>query len=173
MKGGVKMNEEMNINFQAKLEFKGSLEEFEQLQSELGKLKISGLMIDTVPIPDDKSRGMMIDTVPIPESEAGGLMIGTWPTPEKKGSTIMIDTVPLPERPRLPGIPILTKLLGTERINELVKNMPRFKLIKDIRGGIRTAHLHLGDEVVLLNEDRFRDLVGQIAIDLGKELGPM
>jgi hypothetical protein len=167
------MNADKTIDFHAKLEFKGSLKDFRQLQSELGKLNISGLMIDTVPMPDDKSRGMMIDTVPLPEKMAGSLMIGTWPTPEKKGSTVMIDTVPMPERPRLPGIQMVTKLLGTEKLNELAKDMPRFKLIKDIRGGIRTVHLHMGDEVVLLNKDRFRDMVSQIATELGKELKPM
>lgn len=70
-------------------------------------------------------------------------------------------------RPHLAGcnpFPI-DKLLDRVRLEKIIANQPRAQLrfIKDIRGGIRTAHLHLADEVVLLSRDRFKLLVGEVA----------
>jgi hypothetical protein len=127
-------------------------------------------MIDSVPLPESPASGLMIDTVPLPESPASGLMIGTGPDQQKKGTTIMISTVPLPERPILPGVYPISKLLSRELVVKLTDGMPRFKYVEGIRGGIRTAHLHLKDEVVLLNPDRFRILASEIATQIGKEL---
>jgi hypothetical protein len=39
----------------------------------------------------------------------------------------------------------------------------QFVAIKDIQGGIRTPHLHLGNEVVLLDKDRFKTILGEVA----------
>ena len=60
-------------------------------------------------------------------------------------------------------------LIGRERLGELVENLPRFdiKFIRDIYGGIRTAHVHIGDEVVLLDRARFKTLVSDVAHELG------
>jgi len=39
----------------------------------------------------------------------------------------------------------------------------KFSAIKDIQGGIRTPHLHLGNEVVLLDKERFKTILGEVA----------
>jgi hypothetical protein len=59
-------------------------------------------------------------------------------------------------------------LLGEERVAQIIKDMPRMRLnyIRDIRGGIRTPHLHLGNDVVLLDRARFKTVVGQVAQEL-------
>lgn len=60
-------------------------------------------------------------------------------------------------------------LLGREWMGKLIKDMPHVKVrhIKDIYGGIRTAHVHLGDEVVFLDRARFKTLVTDVARELG------
>ena len=57
------------------------------------------------------------------------------------------------------------KLLERAKLDKIIANQPRVKLrfIKDIRGGIRSPHMHLADEVVLLNRDRFKTMVGEVA----------
>jgi hypothetical protein len=59
-------------------------------------------------------------------------------------------------------------LLGEDRLEPIIEGMPRMQIryIRDIHGGIRTAHLHLGDTVVLLDRARFKTLVGQVAHEL-------
>lgn len=59
-------------------------------------------------------------------------------------------------------------LLGEERLKQIIEGMPRMqiKYIRDIRGGIRTAHLHLEDAVVLLDRARFKTMVAQVAHEL-------
>jgi hypothetical protein len=56
-------------------------------------------------------------------------------------------------------------LLGPDVLTKIVGDLPRMRVqfIKDIPGGIRTAHVHLGDEVALLDRAKFRTLVGQVA----------
>lgn len=58
------------------------------------------------------------------------------------------------------------KLIVREVLNKVVKNMPRFKLVKPIPGGILDPHLHIGDEIVLLGREQFKELVGQVAMRL-------
>ena len=57
------------------------------------------------------------------------------------------------------------RLLDRTRLEKIIANQPRIKpkFIKDICGGIRSPHMHLADEVVLLNRNRFKTLVGEIA----------
>jgi len=157
------------IDFKASIGFKGSREEFEKVAADLGTLRKRGLMIETVPLPEKprvKARGMlMIDPVPLPEIEVGGLRIGTWPTPERG---LMIETVPLPDKP-FPGIWPITKLLSKELRDKLMQDMPRIK-INDIHGGIRNPHLHVRDEVVLLGRAQWKKFVGQVAMELSKDL---
>jgi hypothetical protein len=59
-------------------------------------------------------------------------------------------------------------LLGLEHLEKITDGMPRvqIKYIRDIYGGIRTPHLHLKDEVVLLDRARFKTLVAQVAYEL-------
>ncbi len=161
---------DVGITFTARIEFEGTLEEFGKVMADLGRLCACGLKIDTVPLPEDKAKGsMMIDTVPLSELKVEGLMIGTWPTPERKTIGLIIDTIPLPEKSPCGFIPV-TKILSKELIDKIAKEMPRTKIIKNIDGGIRTPHLHIENELVLLDRARFKELVGQVAMELAKDL---
>ena len=48
---------------------------------------------------------------------------------------------------------------------QMLQGAPRiqFANIKGIAGGIRTPHLHLGDEVVLVDKERFKTILGDAA----------
>jgi len=92
------------------------------------------------------------------ELPANGIKIGTWPTPDHPAGGLMIDTVPLPEQPN-PGILPIARLLSKELLDKLLGGQSRFKLITDIHGGIRNAHIHLGNEIVLLDRQTFRGCV--------------
>ncbi|MFX0195887.1 MAG: hypothetical protein ACFFCW_07180 [Candidatus Hodarchaeota archaeon] len=163
---------EEEIDFNASIKFKGSREEFEKLVADLGKLREQGLKIETVPLPEKpkgKARGtIMIDTVPLPEitaREVEGLRIGTWPTPERG---LVLETIPFPPKP-FPGIWPITKLLSKELLDKITQEMPRIK-INDIHGGIRNPHLHVRNEVVLLDRARWKEFVGQVALKFSKDL---
>jgi hypothetical protein len=58
----------------------------------------------------------------------------------------------------------------SERMNraKITDGMPEvsIKYLKDICGGIRTPHYHVGDKVVLLDRARFKVLVGELAREL-------
>jgi hypothetical protein len=60
-------------------------------------------------------------------------------------------------------------LLEEAQLKELAKGMRQMKIkfLKDIEGGIRTAHFHLGDQVVLLDRARFKEYVAIVAKELG------
>jgi hypothetical protein len=62
------------------------------------------------------------------------------------------------------------KLISEERLNALTKDMPviDIRFIRDIRGGIRTPHLHLDDKVVLLDKERFIEFAGEVAQHLAE-----
>jgi hypothetical protein len=62
------------------------------------------------------------------------------------------------------------KLIERAKLDKIIADQPRIKLrfIKDIRGGIRSPHMHLADEVVLLNRNRFKTLVREVATVLAE-----
>jgi hypothetical protein len=59
-------------------------------------------------------------------------------------------------------------LLDKEIVNPIIEGMTRVQVnpLTDIAGGIRTPHLHLNEEVVLLNRERFKMFAGEIAREL-------
>jgi hypothetical protein len=59
----------------------------------------------------------------------------------------------------------IDRILGQEVIKKLTDGMPRLNLkyVSGIDGGMRTAHLHLGDAVVLLDRERFKQYAGEVA----------
>lgn len=61
-------------------------------------------------------------------------------------------------------------LMNKDQIKKLVDGMPKIKIryLRDIRGGIRTAHLHLDNQVVLLDRERFKEMVKQVAVELAE-----
>lgn len=62
------------------------------------------------------------------------------------------------------------RILGRKVLNKVIEGMPRIKIIQPFPGGIRNAHLHIKDEIVLLDRARFREVVGQIAMELAGKL---
>lgn len=69
----------------------------------------------------------------------------------------------------------IDRLLGGDVIDKIIEGMPRMqiKFVKDIPGGIRPAHLHIGDEIVLLNQERFRTFASTVAAELATMLVDM
>lgn len=128
------------------------------------EIKFRGIIEFEGPVSEFKA--VMAD---LEKLSARGLMIGTWPTSEHPGKGMMIDTVPLPER-HTAGIFPVPRYLDRDLLTRLTEGMPQFKIIKDICGGIRTPHLHLQDEVVLLDQARFREVVESVATRLAGDL---
>ena len=65
--------------------------------------------------------------------------------------SLMIN--PKLRRINFPGIwPLPLKGISRELEETLIKDMPRFQIDPDICRGIRHAHLHLKDEVILLDK---------------------
>jgi hypothetical protein len=62
----------------------------------------------------------------------------------------------------------INELLPEQFLQELVTGQPHLsiKFNRDIRGGIRTAHLHLAVDVMLLDRERFKAYVGTLAAAL-------
>ena len=61
------------------------------------------------------------------------------------------------------------RLLSKKIIDRVTEGMPRI-IIKDIAGGIRDPHLHIGDEAVFLDRERFKELVGQVAMNVAGKI---
>lgn len=50
-----------------------------------------------------------------------------------------------------------------DELKNLVQAEAKFKLIKDIDGGIRNAHFHIDDEIVLFDEAAFEKFTEKVA----------
>lgn len=61
------------------------------------------------------------------------------------------------------------KLLSKKVLERVTEGMPRI-VIRPIPGGIRDPHLHIGDEAVLVDRLRFKEVVGQVAMELAGRL---
>jgi len=61
--------------------------------------------------------------------------------------------------------------LGRERLDKLIEGSPAIQIryIRDIRGGIRRAHLHMGNQIVLLERAAFKEIVTEVAAKLAAE----
>jgi hypothetical protein len=53
-----------------------------------------------------------------------------------------------------------------KQLNESNSLLMRKPAIGDIAGGIRTPHLHVGDDIVLVDREHFKSLLGQVARDI-------
>jgi len=122
---------EEEITFEWLARFTGSAEQFEGLVTGINKLRESGVMIDTVPLPEKHLT-----------------VIKPWPYPG--------------------GWPI-ESVLSKRFLEKITDGMVRIKL-DGIEGGMRNAHLHIGNEAVLLDKARFKQAVGQAAKVLGERL---
>lgn len=62
------------------------------------------------------------------------------------------------------------EILSPRVLGKVTEGMARIKIVRGIKGGIRDPHLHIKDEVVLLDRTRFKEFVGQVAMELGGRL---
>jgi hypothetical protein len=64
------------------------------------------------------------------------------------------------------------QILGKRVLDRVTEGMPRIKaeIIRGIDGGIRDPHLHIRDEMVLLDRARFKEVVGQVAMELAGKI---
>lgn len=76
----------------------------------------------------------------------------------------------LPWRPD-GGWPIpFARIAGKEIIEKYAKQGIRLEKLDGIRGGEVVPHLHLGDEVIILDRSQFKELVGEVATKLATDL---
>jgi hypothetical protein len=140
-----------NLEFKIGIMFKGSQEKFAAFMENIITMRQQGIMIDTVPLPEHPASGLMIDTVPLPERTGEYAQYGHVHSPTHKIEGVFIGTWPTPE-----------KAVGEDVITNLADGMPRVKLAEGITCGMRNSHLHLEDEIVLLDQTRFNGYVGSL-----------
>jgi hypothetical protein len=76
----------------------------------------------------------------------------------------------LPWRPE-GGWPVpLTKIAGEKLLDKYAGMGKVIKRLKGIEGGEVVPHFHLENDVVLLEREVFKEMVGEIAMKLGTEL---
>ncbi len=93
---------------------------------------------------------------------------------EKHATSISIsgsDGRVLPNYHKAGFIPIIRKFLSEQQIAQLTEGAARmqFKAIEGIAGGIRSPHIHLEDEVVLVDKERFKTILGEVASSITQE----
>lgn len=61
-------------------------------------------------------------------------------------------------------------ILTRDQIKKITADMQvvQLKYVRDIRGGIRSPHLHIEDQIVLLDRDRFKIMVKNVAEQLAE-----
>lgn len=59
-------------------------------------------------------------------------------------------------------------VVGEARAKQFLEgtNAISVRFLKDIAGGIRDPHLHIGDQVVLLDQARFKEIIGEVSREL-------
>ncbi|MFX1566364.1 MAG: hypothetical protein ACFFCH_10275 [Promethearchaeota archaeon] len=55
------------------------------------------------------------------------------------------------------------KVLGREAISRMLEGQKRIKLVKPIPGGLLVPHFHWENEIVLMNRQKFKELVTSVA----------
>jgi len=126
---------ENRFEWSAEIKFKGTEKEFMKLAE----------LIEAMPaeVEDPEKKA----------SETSGFVATAYP----------IVRWPWPPWPGLPPYP--ERILGVDRIEQLTRDMPhvKIKIPRDIDGGMRTAHVHIGDKMVLLDRDTFKKVVSEVA----------
>jgi hypothetical protein len=61
--------------------------------------------------------------------------------------------------------PRIDVIFKTDRLKKLTDGAQRipFKTVEGIAGGIQTPHIHVGDEVVLVSKEQFKEVIGEVA----------
>jgi hypothetical protein len=57
-------------------------------------------------------------------------------------------------------------LIDTARINKILSESKVLRIAELINGGIRTPHFHIGKEIVLVDRDQFKTILGEVARDV-------
>ncbi len=116
------MDMNKQVTFRTEIEFKGSMEEFQEVAARLVELPIR-IRVEWPP----------------------GHLAGCWPIgPEE--------------------------LLSQRMLERITKEAPRIKIIEGINGGIRDPHLHWRGEMVFLSREKFKDLVGNAAMQVAGKI---
>ncbi|MCP4216557.1 MAG: hypothetical protein GY765_18040 [bacterium] len=63
------------------------------------------------------------------------------------------------------GRRVFDKIVNSPQIEKFTEGMKRIKLER-IDGGMRNPHIHIGNEVVLFQQEKFKELVSYVAADL-------
>ena len=63
----------------------------------------------------------------------------------------------------------LEKILGRIRLISLIREYPRIKNIP-IPGGIRLAHVHIGHDIVFIDQKKFKQIVGEVVTKLARKM---
>jgi hypothetical protein len=134
------------FTWKAEIEFNGTPEQFNALTDALDKLNI------TI-VPPALSRMPHLSGLP-PWPRWPGLPPWPWP--------------------HLPGLlPIsIAEQVGAKYAEARLKDARpaiQLRFLKDIRGGIRDAHLHLGEEIIFLDRAAFKAYVGEVAQALAQQ----
>lgn len=74
-----------------------------------------------------------------------------------------------------PGMPVYQSMtkINNEVMAELLDGTPEMKIkyIDDIRGGIRTPHIHMGNKIHLLNREKFAQYMGELGRVMTSSIG--
>jgi hypothetical protein len=157
------------FTWKAEIEFPATADEFEALTASLTKLRIKqqpGIKRPGVAAPVTFTRKGLIEFSGTPE-EFNSLS----DVLAQYGAKVTIPEWVVIDRPHLAGCnPLPIDDILDKVFLEKIKAQPRVSLRfnQDIRGGIRTPHVHLADEVAFLEKGMFKSYVGKVAANLAK-----
>lgn len=60
----------------------------------------------------------------------------------------------------------IENIFGKQYLSKITEGIEPLKIIKDIRGGIRDPHLHIKDQIVLIDRNKFKEVVGKAAMEI-------
>lgn len=61
---------------------------------------------------------------------------------------------------------VAPRFVNTARIEGMLDKAEVQRIAGLINGGIRTPHFHVGKEIVLMDRDQFKDILGEVARDV-------
>lgn len=64
----------------------------------------------------------------------------------------------------------IDRIFSKQMLNKFTEGMPSLKIVKGIDGGMRDPHLHVGDQIVLLTREKFKEIVGKAAMEITEKI---
>jgi hypothetical protein len=61
---------------------------------------------------------------------------------------------------------VAPRFIDTARVKEILNEAEVQRITGLINGGIRTPHFHIGKEIVLVDRDQFKTILGEVARDV-------